>query len=115
MDNSERRRAHYAAETKKDGNDRGGAVKIFLQLICCMGIIAGIIFGGGYKLPIGSTVLGFVQETLETTADFSNVIGVLKENVSHWIDAPKLPAGSENTVFNEETPTSEPSKEHTFN
>ena len=107
MDNLERRRAHYNTEPQKEDTSKSGGLKIFLQLICCMGIIAGIIFGGSYELPIESTVLGFVQETLDTTTDLRYIPVFVKEKVELWLNTPKLPEGGENTVFNEETPVME--------
>ncbi len=100
----QRRNAHYGKSTQEPDQKRD-YIKIFIQLLVCMAIIAGALYGNGYRLPQGETIGEFTRHAFSHTIDITLPFNRLRAFVAEKIGPVVLPDPIDAEVFNETTPT----------
>ncbi len=100
----QRRNAHYG-KTENSPEEKSEFIRIFIQLIICMAILAGVLYGNGYRLSHGETIGDFVRHTLSHTTNVLVPVSHLRNFVSEKFGPINIPDPGESAVFNETTPT----------
>ena len=101
-----RREAHYSTSINDSEPVKKSGFKIFIQLLVCMALISGVLYGGTHKLSVGQSFYAFISKITTTDSDISKPYALLHSFVQEKIGPQPMPAPEDSSVFNENTPVS---------